>query len=49
MFDLVEFDKGAFYCGLHNGSSTRKKIKLIQANTVRVIGNIHDDPDVIAI
>ena len=40
--DLVIFSDGAFWCGFHNGSSTTKRIKLIQSKRVEITGNIHE-------
>jgi hypothetical protein len=42
MQETVCFDNGAFYAGYHEGSSTRKRIKLIQGNRSEVVGNIHE-------
>ena len=45
--DIVIFSEGAFWCGYHDGGSTRKKIKLIQSSRVEVIGNINENPELL--
>lgn len=43
---VVRFDNGAFIVGYHSGSSTRKKPMLI-SDKCEVIGNIHDNPELL--
>ena len=40
--ETVKFDKGCFYAGFHEGSSTRVSPKLINVRISKVIGNIYD-------
>ena len=35
--EVVKFDKGCFYAGMHYGSSTRSTVKLIQPKLTEVI------------
>lgn len=44
---VVTFDRGCFNCGNHCGSSTRKSARLIQEKKCKVIGNIHDNQELI--
>lgn len=43
---VVRFENGAFIVGYHSGSSTRKKPMLI-SDKCEVIGNIHDNPELL--
>lgn len=43
---VVRFDEGAFIVGYHKGSSTKHAPMLIK-NSCVVIGNIHDNPELI--
>lgn len=43
---VVRFEYGAFIVGYHSGSSTRKKPMLI-SDKCEVIGNIHDNPELL--
>ena len=40
--ETVIFDKGCFYAGFHEGSSTRVSPKLINVRISKVIGNIYE-------
>lgn len=40
--ETVVFDKGCFYAGWHNGSSTRIAPKLINTRISKVIGKIYE-------
>ena len=42
----VTFEAGAFIVGYHDGSSTKRRPMLLQ-NNVEVIGNIHDNPELL--
>lgn len=43
----VQYKNGAFITGFHQGSSTRKRPKLIITNCVEVIGNRFDNPELL--
>jgi uncharacterized phage protein (TIGR01671 family) len=43
---VVRFENGAFIVGYHSGSSTRKRPMLI-SDKCEVIGNIHDNPELL--
>lgn len=46
--EVVEFDGGAFYAGMHHGSSTKKRIKLLIPKMVEIIGNVFENPELIS-
>ena len=43
---VVRFENGAFIVGYHSGSSTRERPMLI-SDKCEVIGNIHDNPELL--
>lgn len=43
----VKFDGGMFYSGFHVGSSTKKGRKAINSR-IKVIGNIHQNPEMLS-
>lgn len=43
---VVKFEAGAFIVGYHDGSSTKRRPMLLQ-DKVEVIGNIHDNPELL--
>lgn len=43
---VVKFEAGAFIVGYHDGSSTKRRPMLLQ-DKVEVIGNIHENPELI--
>ena len=43
----VKFEDGMFFAGYHHGSSTSKKKKAIQSKMVVVLGNIHENPELL--
>ncbi len=45
--EVVKFDKGCFYAGMHYGSSTRTTLKLIQPKMTEVIGNIYENKELL--
>lgn len=45
--EVVKFDKGCFYAGMHYGSSTRSTVKLIQPKLTEVIGNIYENGELL--
>ena len=45
--EVVKFDKGCFYAGMHYGSSTRSTVKLIQPKLTEVIGNIYENKELL--
>ena len=45
--EIVKFDKGCFYAGMHYGSSTRTTLKLIQPKMTEVIGNIYENKELL--
>lgn len=45
--EIVKFDKGCFYAGMHYGSSTRTTLKLIQPKLTEVIGNIYENKELL--
>ena len=45
--EVVKFDKGCFYAGMHYGSSTRSTVKLIQPKLTEVSGNIYENKELL--
>ena len=45
--EIVKYDKGCFFAGMHSGSSTRTSPKLINIKITEVIGNIYDNPELL--
>ncbi len=44
---LVLFNGGMFHAGYHYGSSTTLKRKALQSSLVEIIGNIHENPELL--
>jgi uncharacterized phage protein (TIGR01671 family) len=45
--EIVQFRDGCFYAGYHHGSSTKKSYKLLQSKLTEVIGNVHNNPELL--